>query len=77
MHFQYFLKNWEKLTNDSFISDIVKGYHILFLSEPSQMAPSSSISMSQEETAIMDQEIQEILKKGSRKLVQLNKKNLF
>ena len=48
---QYFLKNWEKLTNDLFILELVKSYQIPFLSEPSQTAPTSSISMSQEGTA--------------------------
>ena len=74
---QYFLKNWEKLTNDPFILELVKGYQIPFLSEPSQTAPPSSTSMSQEETAIVDQEIQKMLKKGAIKLVQPNTKNQF
>ena len=51
---QYFLKNWEKLTNDPFISELVKSYQTPFLSEPSQTAPTSSISMSQEGTAAVD-----------------------
>ena len=72
---QYFLKEWEELPNDSFILELVKGYQIPFLSEPFQTAPPSSISISQEETAIVDQEIQEILKKGAIKLVQPNTKN--
>ena len=60
---QYFLKNWEKLANDSFILELVKSYQIPFLSEPSETAPLSSVSMSQKETAIVDQEIPETLKK--------------
>ena len=51
---QYFLKNWEKLTNDLFILELVKSYQIPFLSEPSQTAPTSSISMSQEGPATVD-----------------------
>ena len=51
---QYFLKNWEKLTNDPFILELVKSYQIPFPSEPSQTAPASSISMSQEGTATVD-----------------------
>ena len=51
---QYFLKNWEKLTNDLFILELVKSYQIPFLSEPSQTEPTSSISMSQEGTATVD-----------------------
>ena len=74
---QYFLKNWEKLTNDPFILELVKGYQILFLSEPSETTPPSTISMIQEETAIVDQEIQVMLKKGAIKLVQPNIKNQF
>ena len=74
---QYFLKNWEKLTNDSVILELVKGYQIPFLSETSQMEPPSSILMRQEEIAIVDQEIQERLKKGAIKLVQPNTKNQF
>ena len=56
---------------------LVKGYQISFLSEPSQTAPPSVVSMSQEEIAIVDQEIQEMLKKGAIKLVQYNTKNQF
>ena len=75
--FQYFLKNWGKLTNDPFILELVKGYQIPFLSEPSQMEPPSLILMSQEETAIVDQEIKEKLNKGAIKLVQPNTKSQF
>ena len=76
-HLRHFLKNWEKLTKDPFILELVKGYQILFLSEPFQTAPPRSISMSQEETGIVNQEIQEMLKKGAIKLVQPNTDNLF
>ena len=72
-----FLKNWEKFINDPFILELVKGYQNLFVSEPSQTGSSTSISMSQEETAIVDQKIQEISKKYSIKLVQPNTKNRF
>ena len=41
------------------------------------MVPPSAISMSQEEIAIVDQEIQEMLKKGAIKLLQQNTKNQF
>ena len=37
------VENWEKLTNDPFILELVKGYQIPILSEPSQTAPPSSI----------------------------------
>ena len=55
--YQYFLKNWGKLRNNPLILELVEGYQIPFLSEPSQTAPPSSNSMSQEETAIVYQEI--------------------
>ena len=74
---QYFLKNWEKLTNDPFILELVKGYQIPFLSELSRTAPPSAISMSQKEIAIVDQEIQEMLKKDAVKLVQHSTENQF
>ena len=70
-------KNWEKLTNDSFILELVKGYQIPFLSEPSQTTPPTLISMIQEKTVTMDQEIQEMLKKGAIKFVQPITKNQF
>ena len=72
-----FLKNWEKFINDPFILELVKGYQNLFVSEPSQTGSSTSISMSQEETAIVDQKIQEMSKKYSIKLAQPNTKNCF
>ena len=46
---QYFLKSWEKLTNDPFILELVKGYQIPFLSKPSQTAPSSLVDQENQE----------------------------
>ena len=48
---------------------------IPFLSEPSQRALPSSVSMIQKETAIVDQEIQGALRKVAIRLVQPNTKN--
>ena len=74
---QYLLRKWEKLTSDPFILELVKRVQITFLSEPFQTTTLSSIPMSQKETVIVDQETQEMLKKGAIQLVQPNTKIHF
>ena len=64
---QFFLQNWEKLASNSFILNTVQGFQIPFLSEPSQGVSPHAIPMDSEQTILVDQEIQVILKKGTIK----------
>ena len=58
-----FLQNWEKLTSDPFILNTFQGFQIPFLSEPSQVTSPHLIPMSSEQKLLVDQEVQEMLKK--------------
>ena len=62
---QYFSGNWKKITSDPFIFNIVKGYQI-----PFQMSSLPLISMTPLEKVSVDQEIEQMLKKGAIKVVQ-------
>ena len=62
---KYFLRNWRKLANDPLILEIVQGYTIHLISQPKQAKSSRPIAMSKEETRLVDQEIQEMLRKGA------------
>ena len=61
-----FFRNWEKLTSNSSILNIVKGYQIPFLSVPIQKSCLSLISMIPKEKILVEQ----MLKKGAIKFVQ-------
>lgn len=52
------------MTKDQVILEIVQGYNIPFISYPKQSKPPRVITMSKEETKWVDQEIQEMLRKG-------------
>ena len=61
---KYFLKNWEKVTNDSTILSIVKGYSIDFVETPYQpKTPIRGIS-NQFQEELVSQEMKEMLEKG-------------
>ena len=61
----FFLQNWKKLTSDPFILNRAQGFQIPFLSEQSQIASPHAIPVNSEQTILVDQEIQEMLKKGA------------
>ena len=67
---QYFLENWEKLTSNAFILNIMKGYQILFLPVPIKKFCLPRISMTPQEEVLVDQEIEQMLRKGAIKVVQ-------
>ena len=67
---QYFLENWEKFTSDPSILNIVKGYQIPFLSVPVQNSFPPLISMNPQEKVLVNQDIEQMLKKGAIKVAQ-------
>ena len=62
---KFFVENWKKLTNDQRILEIVKGYEIPFSEPPKQSAPPKQICLNEKETKLVDQEVQEMLRKGA------------
>lgn len=77
--FQYFQKNLEKLTNDPIYFRVSVRISDSFSIRTISNGTSSSVLMSQEKTALVDQQNQEVLKKVAIKLVQPDekRKNLF
>ena len=65
--FQIFLQDREKLTSDSLILNTVQRFQIPFLAEPLQVASPHVILMNSEQTILVDQEIQEMLRKRAIK----------
>ena len=62
---RYFTQNWRKLTNDSNILSIVEGLKLEFLEEPKQNSPPFVAKMTSEKKQLMEQEIQDMLRKGA------------
>ena len=62
---RYFTQNWRKLTNDSNILSIVEGLKLEFLEEPKQNSPPFVAKMTPEKKQLMEQEIQDMLRKGA------------
>ena len=57
---QYFFENWKKLTNDSSVFELVRGYQIPFLPEPYQGFSTRSNSISPNKIVLVDQEIKTV-----------------
>ena len=61
-----FLGAWEQITNDSEIFKVIEGYAIKFQQIPFQMSPPSVLkNLSEGEVPVIDNEIVDLLKKGS------------
>ena len=58
-----FVKNWEKLTSEATVLDIVKGYEIPV--PPKQLASPKSNHLSKKEVELVQHEVQEMLRKGT------------
>ena len=69
-HLQYCLEKWEKPTSDRYILNTGKGYQIPFLSVPVQRSSSSLTSMTPQEKVLVNQEVEQMLKKGAIKVAQ-------
>ena len=66
---KYYLKNWEKITNDPSILKIVTGWEIKFWSKPHQTKHPHQINMRKEERTRDSLEIESMLRKGAIKQV--------
>ena len=66
----HFRKNWEKLTQDQEILPVVKGPVIPFLKIPVQRTIPKQVSTSKTQELLIDQEIMEMLVKGTIKKVE-------
>jgi len=61
---KYFSKNWEVLTGDQWILEIVKGIKLDFTETPSQKRIPKDIEMPESQKALVEEEIKELLRKG-------------
>ena len=57
--------NWEKVTQDQWVLDVVTGYRIEFLSPPTQMSSPRVGVCSSEEQRLINEEISKMLSKGA------------
>ena len=62
---KYFLKNWEKVTNNSTILSIVKGYSIDFVETPYQPRTAIKAKLNQVEEKPVLQEVKEMMEKDA------------
>ena len=60
----FFYQNWEKLTQDPWVLETVKGFRITFSQTPFQSAE-PSMRVSKEEEAYIEGEVQSLLRKGA------------
>lgn len=58
------LKQWEKVTSDKVILDIVKGYKIGFISVPTQNFPPQQPKLEEQEERALKTLLEELLQKG-------------
>ena len=61
----FFVKNWQKVTTDLLTMSYVEGYKIDLLEIPSQNSSPLLVSMKEEKNMIVQEEIEEVLKKKS------------
>ena len=61
---KYFLKNWEKITNNSTILSKVKGY-LDFVETPYQPRAPVGAKLNQVQEELVSQEVKELLEKGA------------
>ena len=66
----YFLPNWEKITSDCFILQIVKGYNLELVQEPVQEHAPKCPNFSVQEKEILMEEIQKLILKDAVEIVQ-------
>ena len=62
---KHFVKNWEKLTNDPMILDIVSVYEIPFILPPRQSRLPNLCRLIKEASDLVNQEVPDMLRKGA------------
>ena len=62
---KHFAKNWQRLKNEPMILDIVRGYEIPFILPPRQSRLPNVCQLTTEAPDLLDQEVQDMLRKGA------------
>ena len=62
---KHFVKNWQKLTNDPLILDIVRGYKIPFVLPSRQSKLPNLCQLTKQVSDLVDQEVHDMLRKGT------------
>ena len=62
---KHFVKNWQKLTNDPLILDIVRGYKTPFILPSRQSKLPNLCQLTKQVSDLVDQEVHDILRKGT------------
>ena len=62
---QYFVNNWQILTKNPDILELVSGLRLSFIEEPIQNKPPHQAEMNMEQSALIDKEIDAMLRKGA------------
>ena len=73
---RFFVKNWECLTQNPDIINLVQGYQIPFIHPPKQLFH-PPLNFSKEEASLIDTEISEMLEKGAIKEVSASKNQIL
>ena len=60
---KYFLKNWQKITNNNFVLSIIQGYNIPLIKRPSPIRSKNQRILSIEESKKMKLSITSMIKK--------------
>jgi len=58
---RFFLQNWQILTNDSFVLDVVSGFNVEFLKTPTQRRPPHTPRFCQAEMDALNQEVNRLV----------------
>lgn len=66
---QFFLENWQKITGDSFILQIIKGYSLELESQPIQTILPPKPVFSKQEQKALDEEVNQLLQKQAVEMV--------
>ena len=64
-HVRHFLPNWEQITGDPAILDVVQGYQLEFLAPPRQGRIRQALQFSRAESYNIDSEVVTLLEKGA------------
>ena len=70
---KHFVKKWQFLTKDQSILEIMKGYHIILLSQPLQQQLPREIHLNLKEKSVVEEEIGNLLKKVAIAKVHMKK----
>lgn len=60
-----FSKNWLSIPNDIWVLETVKGFKIDFVSTPHQTSPPRELVLDQDQSALVDEEVRQMLDKGA------------